>query len=137
MRNEQRGSSRGSGRYPGTVPEAGDAADWFAGRLPSDWFVGEAEVTVDREEIIVLGELALGDATAEAGDTTEDGRQEPTAARGQGRAARFREDTRAERMRIAEQAQDRYGRTVSWGVRVAGQRIMFTQATVPVMTRLR
>ncbi|MGH3492283.1 MAG: hypothetical protein ACRDQ1_03470, partial [Sciscionella sp.] len=43
----------------------------------------------------------------------------------------------AERMRIAEQAQDRYGRTVSWGVRVAGQRIMFTQATVPVMTRLR
>ncbi len=34
------------------------ARGWFAGRLPSDWFVAAPEVTIDREEIIVVGELA-------------------------------------------------------------------------------
>ncbi len=34
-----------------------DAADWFAGRLPDDWFAGDPEVIVDREEITVIGRL--------------------------------------------------------------------------------
>src|SRR5207253_9604422 len=42
-----------------------------------------------------------------------------------------------ERMHIADEAQARYGRTVSWGVRIGGERIMFTHLAVPVMTRLR
>ena len=51
----------------------------------------------------------------------------------------FREDTRAERMHIADEAQDRFGRKVSWGVRTGpdGNRVMFTHLAVPVMTRLR
>jgi ATP-dependent Clp protease ATP-binding subunit ClpA len=32
-----------------------EIADWFAGRLPTDWFAGEPAVTVDREEITVIG----------------------------------------------------------------------------------
>ncbi len=85
-------------------------------------------MTVDREEITVIGHLADTDDTQ-------------SAARATGRASRFREDTRAERMRIADEAQARYGRTVSWGVDIgtveAPQRIMFTHLAVPVMTRLR
>jgi hypothetical protein len=40
-------------------------------------------------------------------------------------------------MRIADEAQARYDRTVSWGVLVGDERIMFTHIAVPVMTRLR
>ena len=46
-------------------------------------------------------------------------------------------------MRIADEAQDRYGRKVSWGVEIGAvgddgdERILFTHIAVPVMTRLR
>ena len=60
-----------------------------------------------------------------------------SAPRAEGRVARFREESRAERMLIAEEAQDRYGRTVSWGVEAGGERTLFTHIAVPVMTRLK
>jgi len=60
-----------------------------------------------------------------------------SSARAEGRVSRFREDTRPERMAIAEEAQERYGRKVSWGVEVNGERILFTHIAVPVMTRLK
>jgi hypothetical protein len=108
-------------------PDATDAPAWFAGRLPDGWFTEDPEVIVDRDEITVIGRLAEPErAEGEEGD-----------ARGSGRAARFREDTRPERMRIAGEAQARYGRTVSWGVQIGGERIMYTNMAVPVMTRLR
>ena len=108
-------------------PDAADAPDWFAGRLPDAWFTEDPEVIVDREEITVIGRLAEPEgAEGEGAD-----------ARGAGRAARFREETRPERMQIADEAQARYGRTVSWGVRIGDERIMFTHLAVPVMTRLR
>lgn len=109
-------------------PDATDAAEWFAGRLPDSWFAGDPSVIVDREEITVVGRLP-DDAESEA--------------RASGRASRFREDTRAERMHIAEEAQDRYGRKVSWGVEIGvvgsaeTERILFTHIAVPVMTRLK
>lgn len=108
-------------------PDAGDAADWFAGRLPDAWFDGDPTVVVDREEITVIGKLA--DAEGSKKDESE--------ARASGRASRFREETRSERMNIADEAQDRYGRKVSWGVEVGGERILFTHIAVPVMTRLK
>ncbi len=106
-------------------PDADDAADWFAGRLPENWFGGDPAVTVDREEITVVGRLP--DVAGQ------------TQARAAGRVARFREETRAERMRIADEAQEKYGRKVSWGVEVGddGERILFTHISVPVMTRLK
>ena len=93
-------------------------------RTPSrDWFSGDPTVVVDREEITVIGTLP----EAEESD-----------ARASGRAARFREETRSERMRIADEAEHRYGRKVAWGVEIgARRRILFTHIAVPVMTRLR
>jgi hypothetical protein len=49
----------------------------------------------------------------------------------------FREDTRPARMRIAADAEHRFGRKVSWAVSIGGQTTAFTTASVPVMTRLR
>ncbi len=62
---------------------------------------------------------------------------EESEARASGRVSRFREETRSERMNIADEAQDRYGRKVSWGVEVGGERTLFTHVAVPVMTRLK
>src|SRR5580658_668574 len=108
-------------------PDATGAAEWFAGRLPDGWFDGDPTVVVDREEITVVGRLADAES---AGD-------EESKARTEGRVSRFREETRSERMRIADEAQDRYGRKVSWGVEVGTERILFTHIAVPVMTRLK
>jgi hypothetical protein len=107
-------------------PDAGDATEWFAGRLPDDWFDGDPAVIVDREEITVIGKLP---AAVESGEESE--------ARTSGRVSRFREETRPERMKIADEAQDRYGRKVSWGVEVGGEHTLFTHIAVPVMTRLK
>src|ERR1700742_580298 len=122
-------SGRPGGWQQAHQPDAGDAAEWFAGRLP-DWFDGDPTVVVDREEITVIGRLAEPE-----GDESE--------ARASGRVSRFREETRPERMRIADEAQDKYGRKVSWGVEIGAvgtdqyERILFTHIAVPVMTRLR
>jgi len=110
-------------------PDAGDAPEWIAGRLPESWFAGDPDVVVDREEITVIGRLPEA--------------EQETDARASGRAARFREQTRAERMQIADEAEARYGRKVSWGVEIGPadaehpERILFTHVAVPVMTRLR
>lgn len=100
---------------------------WFAGRLPDDWFTEPAEVTVDREEITVIGALADPEV--------EDGAEQSAAA--EGRAKRFREDTRARRIEIAREAERKFGRKVSWGVRCGESTEMYTTLSVPVMTRLR
>ena len=55
----------------------------------------------------------------------------------QARISGFREDSRGGRMRIAEEAQPAFRRTVSWGAECGGSRVLFTTAGVPVMTRLR
>ncbi|BCQ08216.1 putative protein [Mycobacterium heckeshornense] len=112
-------------------PDASDAAEWFAGRLPDYWFEGDPTVIVDREEITVIGKLP----EAEKSDKGKD--NEASGARMSGRVSRFREETRPERMNIADEAQARYGRKVSWGVEAGGERILFTHIAVPVMTRLK
>ncbi|MEV5839373.1 hypothetical protein [Nocardia sp. NPDC052112] len=134
MRHEHRG--RGFGRPGGwqqaDLPDPADATDWFAGRLPSDWFAGPPVIEIDRDEIVVIGELPA--PVSEKEDTPAD---EVPAATKEGAVARFRETTRPARMQIANEAQRRYGRSVAWGVSVDGERIMFTHLAVPVMTRLR
>ncbi|WP_405487003.1 hypothetical protein [Nocardia sp. NBC_00511] len=143
MRHGHRGPGFGrtGGWQQADLPAVTDAADWFAGRLPADWFTGPATLEIDRDEIVVIGELPLptpepADA-APGSDAPADAPAEvPTATR-EGALARFRESTRPARMRIAQEAQARYGRNVAWGVTVGGERIMFTHLAVPVMTRLR
>lgn len=106
-----------------------EVAAWFAGRSPDGWFTAVPRVLVDRDEILVIGELALPEHLP-AG---EDARQVALAAR----IARFREDTREQRIRIADEAQARWRRVVSWGASCDGLEQRFTTASVPVMTRLR
>jgi hypothetical protein len=103
---------------------------WFAGRLPEEWFAGPPEITADRDEIIVVGTLAEPELPA---DATSEARAEALLARIQG----FREDTRRHRMRIADEAERRFGRKLAWGAICGDQRHLFTTLSVPAMTRLR
>ncbi|MEX0990474.1 MAG: hypothetical protein WD206_09315 [Actinomycetota bacterium] len=103
---------------------------WFAGRVPDGWFTGAPDVAVDRDEILVTGTLSEPDLPGDAGDETT------TAARF-ARIEGFREDTRTLRMRIADEAQARFGRKVSWGARCGDRTLLFTTVSVPAMTRLR
>jgi hypothetical protein len=102
---------------------------WFAGRVPETWFTGPPEVQIDREEILVLGTLAEPDVGAADADATRAARR----ARIQG----YREDTRQARMRIADEAEARFGRKVSWSARCGDDEVVFTSVAAPVMTRLR
>ena len=106
------------------------ARGWFTGRLPQDWFTGPAEVTVDREEITVVGTLAPPALADDASDVER-------SAAADGRAKAYREETREARIAIAREAEHRFGRKVAWGVEVDGRRVLFTHLAVPVMTRLR
>ena len=127
-----RGPGRG-GWQQADLPGAEDASAWLQGRLPDDWFTEPPEVTVDREEILIVGRLP--ELEGEFPDT-EAGRADRTAAEA-GRISRFRESTRSERIEIARQAEHRYQRKVAWGVRLGETVELFTVASVPVMTRLR
>lgn len=116
-------NDRGSGRD--TPPPADGLAGYLAGRLPDDWFTHAPEVQVDRDEITIVGVVAA----------PEGGAGDPDAETG--RIRRFREQTREARIGIAREIEQRFGRQVAWGV-VAGQsREIFTNQSVPTMTRLR
>src|SRR3954452_20268027 len=123
-----RGRGRGPGGRGAEAPpvERAEVAGWFAGRLPDGWFTGPVELIIDRDEITVIGTLA----------EPETGEGDPAAARA-GRISRFREDTRRQRMAIADAAQERYGRSVAWGAACGDTRELFTNLSMPVMTRLR
>jgi hypothetical protein len=124
-RRSGRGWRASGGWQQADLPATDDVEAWLTGRLPDDWFVGAPSVSVDREEIVVVGELAAPEG---AGET-------PAAA--EGRIGRFREETRDARMRIADEAEARYGRKVAWGARIGDTRVLFTHLAVPAMTRLR
>lgn len=115
------GFGRRGGWQVADLPDADDARDWFAGRLPADWFT-DVDVTVDREEITVIGTLA---------DEATEGAQAA------GRLGRWRAETRPERIEIAQEAEARYQRKVSWGARLGESEALFTHVAAPVMTRLR
>jgi hypothetical protein len=103
---------------------------WIAGRLPEGLFVELLDVTVDREEITVIGRIPEPDLGADASPVE---REEARA----GRAAEFRARTREERIAVAREAERRFGGKVSWGVECGDARVMFTTVAAPVMTRLR
>jgi hypothetical protein len=107
-----------------------EVSAWFAGRLPDSWFAGAPEVTADREEVLVVGVLP----DPELGpDTDADALEVARRSRIRG----FREDTRAQRMRVADEAEILWGRKVSWGATCGDVRELFTTQSVPVMSRLR
>ncbi|KRE41123.1 hypothetical protein [Knoellia sp. Soil729] len=112
---------RPGGWQQADVPSADDAQDWFTGRLPDEWF-SALDVNVDRDEITVIGTLP---------DDASPG------AEAEGRISRWRADTKEQRIAIASEAESRYQRKVSWGVRLGETEALFTHLAAPVMTRLR
>lgn len=110
------------------MSESDEIRGWVAGRVPGDWYDAAPEVSVDREEILVVGKLR--EAAVEGGDDAQ-------AAARQGRIKQHREDTREKRIAISQEAQRRFDRPISWGVRYGEKTYLFTHLSVPVMTRLR
>src|SRR5947208_12681438 len=114
----------------GEPPAADEAPAWIVGRLPDDWFTERPDVTVDRDEILIIGRLpepSLG----------EDATPAERASAEAGRIASWREATRDRRIGIAKQAEHRYRRKVSWGARAGETTELFTTYSAPSMTRLR
>ncbi len=111
-------------------PVSSATQGWFVGRLPDGWFGGPPEITYDRDEILVVGNLPDPEGAAR-----EDA--ETRAAARQARIESFREETRQQRIRIAAAAEDKFGRKVAWGAECGGERAVFTTLSIPVMTRLR
>ena len=120
-----------------TKSDAEAISSWLIGRLPADWFEGAPEVTVDRDEAIVVGRItAPGEGEDPAAVKDRAAAQDRGAAE-VGRIARFREETRDQRIRIAREAEHTFGRKVAWGAVCGDTKDVFTTLSVPVMTRLR
>ena len=90
--------------------ELGSIKGWFAGRLPDGWFTG-VEVAVEDDQVVVIGTLP----DLKLGSTPEE--KEGAAA---GRIARFREETRGQRIGIAREAEERFKKNVTWGAKLDG-----------------
>jgi hypothetical protein len=93
---------------------------WLLSRLPEPWTAAAPVINVDDDEILVV--IVQGDSEPDARHA---------------RAHSFREETRDQRMRIAQDAERRFGRKLAWGVEIGGERTLFTSLSIPVMTRLR
>ncbi len=98
--------------------------------MPDSWFSAPPEVTADRDEILIVGDLDVPAAAAELAD------DEAEVAH-RARISGFREDTRDHRITIATEAELLWGRKVSWGARCGAVEELFTTHSAPVMTRLR
>ena len=94
--------------------------DWLLDRLPESWKTLAPQINADDDEILVVIPLA---------DTEPDARH--------ARARSFREETRDQRMHIAQEAERRFGRRLAWGVAIGEDSVLFTSLSIPVMTRLR
>ncbi|MFD7916213.1 MULTISPECIES: hypothetical protein [Streptomyces] len=97
-----------------TAEQSEQLRAWFAERLPVDVYESLDSVTLDREEITVVGVIPAAESVKE-----------------------FRERTREQRIEVAREAEELYRRKVAWGVRVGEETTLFTHLAVPVMTRLR
>lgn len=107
-----------------------EIVDWFTPRI-ADLFADGADITVDKEEITVIGPLPRED------DSDDPRASDASDASGAGAVAQYRERTRGARIEIAREAEALFRRKVSWGVTDADDVILFTHLAVPVMTRLR
>ena len=107
-----------------------EISGWLAGRLPTDWFEGPPTITIDREEIRIIGRIT-------GPEHAEDASEAARAAGVAGRIKQFREDTRQRRIEIARELEHSSRRKLAWGVECEDTKTVFTNLSVPVMTRLR
>ena len=109
---------------------ADDAKAWITGLIPDDLYASPPDITIDRDEILIVGQLPLPTLPEDATDADR-------AAGESGRISAFRESTRDQRIKLARQAEHRYERKVAWGAECGGTKALFTTHSAPVMTRLR
>ncbi len=95
-------------------------ATWLQAEVPAGWFQEPARAEVDPDEIVVVGALP-GRPGVPLRELVQS----------------FREESRQVRMGIAQRAELRFGRRLSWAVEVGRERFDFTSLATPVMTRLR
>lgn len=103
---------------------------WLLGRIDDDWFVEQPRIEIDRDEILIVGEVAAPNLPEDASETME---AEAVASR----IDDFRQSSRQRRITIARGAEKSFERKVSWGVSCAGVEHHFTTLAAPAMTRLR
>ena len=130
LRKRHRGRRRSATAPPSGPEQERLIGAWFAGRVPDTWFEGSPSIEIDGDEIQVVGTLATPQIPEGAGD-------DEVRVAEQARISGFREESRGARMRIADEAQPAFRRTVSWGAVCGSSKVLFTTAGVPVMTRLR
>ena len=128
-RGPQRGRRRSAEQVPSGPEQERLISAWFSGRVPEGWFEGSPTIEIDGDEILIVGSLASPQLAEGAGD-------DEVRVAEQARISGFREETRGARVRIAEEAQPAFRRTVSWGAQCGDSRVHFTTAGVPAMTRL-
>jgi len=114
---------------PGAHASTSEITGWVSGALPPDLYRGVPTIDVDRDEILVVGDVGA----PEVPDGLD---AEGTAAAELARIARFREDTRDRRIGVARQAEARYGRPISWGASAGATTERFTTVRAVVATRL-
>jgi hypothetical protein len=133
MTDTGRGSQRGRRRSAEQVPSGPEQerliSAWVSGRVPEGWFEGSPTIEIDGDEVLIVGSLAAPQLAEGAGD-------DEVRVAEQARISGFREETRGARVRIAEEAQPAFRRSVSWGAQCGDSRVHFTTAGVPAMTRL-
>jgi hypothetical protein len=95
--------------------------EWFDDAIPTGWFHGSATIRYDADEILITGDLG----PPGAGLNHEQ------------QIVAYREATREQRMAIADEAEENFRRTVSWGVTCGETEMRFTTVNAPAMTRLR
>ena len=88
---------------------------WFSGRVPETWFADSPTIAIDSDEIQVVGTLSPPQLPEGAGE-------DEVRVAEQARISGFREESRHVRMRIADEVQPAFRRTVSWGAGVGTPR---------------
>jgi hypothetical protein len=128
-RGPQRGRRRSAEQVPSGPEQERLISAWFSGRVPEGWFEGNPTIDIDGDEILIVGTLPAPQLAETAGE-------DEVRVAEQARISGFREETRGARVRIAEEAQPAFRRTVSWGAQCGDSTVNFTTAGVPAMTRL-
>lgn len=118
-----------SRHHPGAAASPSEIIGWVSGALPPDLYRGAPTVEVDRDEILVVGDVG-------APDSPEGLDPEGVAAAEAARIARFREETRDRRIAVARQAEARYDRPISWGATAGATTARFTTVHARTATRL-
>ena len=112
------------------MSERAKISGWLTGRLPEDWFTEPVEVTVDRDEITIIGRSrALG------GRGRVRCREGPPLTPGRSRSSGSAPGNGGSRS--PESSSTRPGERWPGGFDSGDQRELFTTLSVPVMTRLR